>query len=147
MASNHLSVVLCVGIMLTIMGLLSTSAAYMLSSGYQSDQNSMVYKMPRRHSTKLRVFAECRKDCNSQCNHSLYAYLANKKECFTCLFECMSVFTEQAEKMGIQVLSEKSSKRARHAAEFGDAARKRLRLRQTQTNPPTFDLQDYRRSP
>ncbi|BHF73488.1 hypothetical protein SprV_0401656900 [Sparganum proliferum] len=147
MASNRLSLIFCIVITLNLMNLLSASAAYMLSSGYQADQNSIVYKMPRRHSTKLKVFAECRKDCNSQCNHSLYAYLANKNDCYTCLYECMSVFTEQAEKMGIQVLSEKSSKRARHVTGFGDAGRKRLRLRQTQTNSPTFDLQNYRRSP
>nr|CDS33748.1 hypothetical transcript [Hymenolepis microstoma] len=86
--------------------------------GYQSDQAPMVYKMPRRHSTKFKVFAECRRDCAGKCNHSLYAYLANKNECFTCLLECMSVFTEQAEKMGIRVDSDKSKRRARRVTEF-----------------------------
>ncbi|KAM3187131.1 hypothetical protein ACTXT7_002937 [Hymenolepis weldensis] len=147
----------------------STASAFMIApQGYQSDQAPIVYKMPRRHSTKFKVFAECRRDCAGKCNHSLYAYLANKRksqlvkeeekeekkesvgcmarnfrhnrkswggqrywgiregqsnpnlvnECFTCLLECMSVFTEQAEKMGIRVDFDKSKRRARRVTEF-----------------------------
>ncbi|VUZ50536.1 unnamed protein product [Hymenolepis diminuta] len=98
-----------------------TASAFMIApQGYQSDQAPMVYKMPRRHSSesKFKVFAECRRDCAGKCNHSLYAYLANKNECFTCLLECMSVFTEQAEKMGIRVDFDKSKRRARRVTEF-----------------------------
>ncbi|KAM7535652.1 hypothetical protein Aperf_G00000103598 [Anoplocephala perfoliata] len=98
----------------------TTASAYMVPSpqGYQSDQ-ATVYKMPRRHSNKFKVFAECRRDCAGKCNHSLYAYLANKNECFTCLLECMSVFREQAEKMGIRVDSDKTKRRARRVTEYG----------------------------
>ncbi|VDK40410.1 unnamed protein product [Taenia asiatica] len=78
------------------------TSAYMIApQEYQSDQSQIVYEVPRRHLTKFKVFAECRRDCTGKCNHSLYAYLANKNECFTCLLECMLVFTEQAEKMGV----------------------------------------------
>ncbi|KAL5964558.1 hypothetical protein TSMEX_007677 [Taenia solium] len=95
------------------------TSAYMIApQEYQSDQSQIVYKVPRRHSTKFKVFAECRRDCTGKCNHSLYAYLANKNECFTCLLECMLVFTEQAEKMGIRVNSEKNKRRTRRLTEF-----------------------------
>uniref|UniRef100_A0A5K3FC21 Uncharacterized protein n=1 Tax=Mesocestoides corti TaxID=53468 RepID=A0A5K3FC21_MESCO len=99
--------------------LLPSSTAFPLAStGYQSDQSQLVYKMPRHLSTKFKVFAECRRECAGKCNHSLYAYLANKNECFGCLFECMSVFTEQAERMGINVETERGKKRARRLTEY-----------------------------
>ncbi|KAA0187569.1 hypothetical protein FBUS_05878 [Fasciolopsis buskii] len=52
---------------------------------------------------QFKVFVECRRDCSSKCNHSLFAYLSNENECFTCLLECMSAFTQQAEKVGIHL--------------------------------------------
>ncbi|VDL27898.1 unnamed protein product [Hymenolepis diminuta] len=76
-----------------------TASAFMIApQGYQSDQAPMVYKMPRRHSSesKFKVFAECRRDCAGKCNHSLYAYLANK----------------------IRVDFDKSKRRARRVTEF-----------------------------
>ncbi|CDS43272.1 conserved hypothetical protein [Echinococcus multilocularis] len=112
-------VITCLVLELILFASPSTSAYMITSQGYQSDQSQIVYKMPRRHSTKFKVFAECRRDCAGKCNHSLYAYLANKNECFICLLECMSVFTEQAEKMGIRVDSEKTKRRARRVTEFG----------------------------
>uniref|UniRef100_A0A094ZY86 Uncharacterized protein n=1 Tax=Schistosoma haematobium TaxID=6185 RepID=A0A094ZY86_SCHHA len=58
---------------------------------------------------KLKVFIECRRDCSTKCNHSLFVYLANENECYTCLIECMSAFTQQAEKVGIQLKDIKKS--------------------------------------
>ncbi|VDO61613.1 unnamed protein product [Schistosoma margrebowiei] len=60
-------------------------------------------------SMKLKVFIECRRDCSTKCNHSLFVYLANENECYTCLIECMSAFTQQAEKVGIQLKDIKKS--------------------------------------
>ncbi|KAF5402762.1 hypothetical protein PHET_03820 [Paragonimus heterotremus] len=70
---------------------------------YQNDGMPTVYKMPKRHSMQLKVFIECRRDCSNKCNHSLFAFLSHENECFTCLLECMSAFTQQAEKVGIQL--------------------------------------------
>ncbi|KAA3673111.1 uncharacterized protein DEA37_0011216, partial [Paragonimus westermani] len=68
---------------------------------YQNDGMPTVYKMPKRHSMQLKVFIECRRDCSNKCNHSLFAFLSHENECFTCLLECMSAFTQQAEKVGV----------------------------------------------
>ncbi|CAH8482949.1 unnamed protein product [Schistosoma rodhaini] len=76
---------------------------------YQNDDLSSVYKMPKKHSMKLKVFIECRRDCSTKCNHSLFVYLANENECYSCLIECMSAFTQQAEKVGIQIKDIKKS--------------------------------------
>ncbi|TPP61632.1 hypothetical protein FGIG_05838, partial [Fasciola gigantica] len=52
---------------------------------------------------QFKVFVECRRDCSNKCNHSLLAYLSSENECFACLLECMSAFTQQAEKVGIHL--------------------------------------------
>ncbi|KAL5109167.1 hypothetical protein TcWFU_007119 [Taenia crassiceps] len=120
------------------------TSAYMIApQGYQSDQSQIVYKVPRRHSTKFKVFAECRRDCAGKCNHSLYAYLANKNECFTCLLECMLVFTEQAEKMGIRVNSEKTKRRTRRVTEFSSQSNSGKKKATPRSNYP---VRSYARS-
>ncbi|CAL8078474.1 unnamed protein product [Calicophoron daubneyi] len=111
---------------------------------YQSEEMATVYSMPRKNSMQLKVFIECRRDCSTKCNHSLFAYLSNENECFTCLLECMSAFTQQAEKVGIHLNKMRKSKP--NNGRMSDslyAPGKQIRRRRIRNNVyPTESLKD-----